>query len=70
MVRTTKPQTLAYGLNDSPVGLAAWIGEKFFSWSDARGDMAGGRFAALEVPEAYVAFLRGAIIELEKSVGL
>ena len=30
----TKPQTLGYGLNDSPVGLAAWIIEKFQSWSD------------------------------------
>ena len=30
----TKPQTLAYGLNDSPTGLASWILEKFRSWSD------------------------------------
>ena len=30
----TKPLTLAYGLNDSPVGLCAWIVEKFFGWSD------------------------------------
>ncbi len=29
----TKPQTLAYGLNDSPAGLAAWIAEKFRAWS-------------------------------------
>jgi len=33
----TKPQTLAYGLNDSPVGLAGWIIEKFKSWSDNDG---------------------------------
>ena len=33
----TKPQTLAYGLNDSPAGLAAWIVEKFRSWSDCDG---------------------------------
>jgi pimeloyl-ACP methyl ester carboxylesterase len=33
-IQSTKPQTLAYGLNDSPVGLAAWIIEKFYSWSD------------------------------------
>jgi len=33
----TKPQTLAYGLSDSPVGLAAWIIEKFRSWSDCEG---------------------------------
>ncbi|KQV83169.1 epoxide hydrolase family protein [Rhizobium sp. Root1220] len=35
----TKPQTLAYGLSDSPVGLAAWIVEKFRSWSDCDGDI-------------------------------
>ncbi|MGC7403184.1 epoxide hydrolase family protein [Pandoraea pneumonica] len=34
MLHGTKPQTLSYGLNDSPVGLAAWIVEKFKSWSD------------------------------------
>ncbi len=39
MIQSTKPQTLGYGLNDSPVGLAAWIGEKFFSWSDTKGNM-------------------------------
>lgn len=35
----TKPQTLAYGLSDSPVGLAAWIVEKFRSWSDCDGNI-------------------------------
>ena len=30
----TRPQTLAFGLTDSPAGLAAWIVEKFRSWSD------------------------------------
>src|SRR5437016_1569173 len=35
----TKPQTLGYGLNDSPVGLAAWIVEKFRTWSDCAGDV-------------------------------
>jgi microsomal epoxide hydrolase len=35
----TKPQTLAYALTDSPVGLAAWIVEKFRSWSDCNGDL-------------------------------
>ncbi|MCO5950533.1 epoxide hydrolase family protein [Mucilaginibacter flavidus] len=39
MIQSTKPQTLAYGLNDSPVGLAAWIIEKFKSWSDNDGDL-------------------------------
>ena len=36
-IQKTRPQTLAYGLTDSPVGLLAWIVEKFFEWSD-RGD--------------------------------
>ena len=35
----TKPQTLSFGLNDSPVGLAAWLIEKFYGWSDCRGDI-------------------------------
>jgi pimeloyl-ACP methyl ester carboxylesterase len=38
-IQGTKPQTLAYGLTDSPVGLAAWIVEKFRSWSDSGGDI-------------------------------
>jgi pimeloyl-ACP methyl ester carboxylesterase len=32
-IQSTKPQTVAYGLNDSPAGLAAWISEKWRSWS-------------------------------------
>ncbi len=39
-IQGTKPQTLAYGLTDSPVGLAAWILEKFQHWSDCDGDLA------------------------------
>ena len=39
-VQRTKPQTLAYGLTDSPAGLAAWILEKFRAWSDCDGDLA------------------------------
>ena len=35
----TKPQTLAYSLTDSPVGLAAWIVEKMSSWSDCDGEV-------------------------------
>jgi pimeloyl-ACP methyl ester carboxylesterase len=35
----TRPQTLAYALSDSPVGLAAWIVEKFHRWSDCDGDL-------------------------------
>ena len=38
-IQGTKPQTLAYALNDSPAGLAAWIVEKFRTWSDCRGDV-------------------------------
>ncbi|MGH8674874.1 MAG: epoxide hydrolase family protein [Burkholderiales bacterium] len=36
-IQGTKPQTLAFGLSDSPAGLAAWIIEKFRSWSDCGG---------------------------------
>jgi pimeloyl-ACP methyl ester carboxylesterase len=36
-IQGTRPQTLAYGLHDSPVGLMSWIGEKFDRWTDARG---------------------------------
>jgi len=32
--QATKPQSLAYGMMDSPVGIAAWILEKMYSWSD------------------------------------
>lgn len=38
-IQATKPQTLGYGLEDSPAGLAAWIVEKFRSWSDCGGDV-------------------------------
>lgn len=38
-VHATKPQTLAYGLNDSPAGLAAWIIEKYRTWGDTGGKM-------------------------------
>jgi len=37
--QSTKPQTLACGLSDSPAGLAAWIVEKFRAWSDCNGDI-------------------------------
>lgn len=37
-IQRTKPQTIAYALNDSPAGLAAWIVEKFRTWSDCEGD--------------------------------
>jgi microsomal epoxide hydrolase len=38
-IQGTKPQTLSYALNDSPAGLAAWIVEKFRTWSDCGGDV-------------------------------
>ena len=38
-IQGTKPQTLSYGLNDSPAGLAGWILEKFRTWSDCDGDV-------------------------------
>lgn len=38
-IQGTKPQTLAFGLNDSPAGLAAWIVEKFRTWSDCDGEI-------------------------------
>jgi pimeloyl-ACP methyl ester carboxylesterase len=39
MIQSTKPQTLGYGLNDSPVGLASWIVEKLYAWSDTKGNL-------------------------------
>jgi microsomal epoxide hydrolase len=38
-IQGTKPQTLAFGLTDSPAGLAAWIAEKFRTWSDCGGEI-------------------------------
>lgn len=38
-IQSTRPQTLAFGLHDSPAGLAAWILEKFQAWSDCGGDL-------------------------------
>ncbi len=37
LIQSTKPQSLAHGLNDSPSGLAAWLVEKLRSWSDCGG---------------------------------
>ncbi len=36
-VHATRPQTIGYGLTDSPVGLLAWIGEKYHEWVDPAG---------------------------------
>jgi pimeloyl-ACP methyl ester carboxylesterase len=38
-IQGTRPQTLSFGLTDSPAGLAAWIIEKFRAWSDCNGDV-------------------------------
>jgi pimeloyl-ACP methyl ester carboxylesterase len=38
-VQTTDPQSLAYGLSDSPVGLLAWTLERRRAWSDCDGDV-------------------------------
>jgi pimeloyl-ACP methyl ester carboxylesterase len=37
-LQRTRPQTLAYGLTDSPAAQAAWIYEKFYAWTDNRGE--------------------------------
>lgn len=38
-IQSTRPQTLAHGLNDSPVGLCSWILEKRRAWSASKGDV-------------------------------
>lgn len=38
-IQGSKPQSLAYGMTDSPVGVAAWVVEKLRSWSDCKGDV-------------------------------
>ncbi len=38
-LHATKPDTLGFALSDSPIGLAAWIAEKFNSWSDCEGNV-------------------------------
>ncbi len=39
LIQETRPQTLAYSLNDSPIGLAAWIIEKWRSWGALGGEL-------------------------------
>src|SRR5207237_524916 len=38
-IQTTKPQALGHGLSDSPVAVAAWILDKWYSWTDQDGDL-------------------------------
>jgi pimeloyl-ACP methyl ester carboxylesterase len=45
---TTRPQSLAYALADSPTGLAGWVVEKLRAWSDCHGDL-GSTFTLEEV---------------------
>jgi pimeloyl-ACP methyl ester carboxylesterase len=60
-IQSTRPQTLGYGLNDSPAGLAAWLVEKWRSWSDSGGDVDAhiGRDALLTTISLY--WLTGSI---------
>jgi pimeloyl-ACP methyl ester carboxylesterase len=37
-IQSTRPQSLAYGLTDSPAGQLAWVAEKYWAWSDHDGD--------------------------------
>jgi pimeloyl-ACP methyl ester carboxylesterase len=39
-IQSTRPQSIGYGLVDSPAALAAWITEKYWAWSDSDGDPA------------------------------
>jgi pimeloyl-ACP methyl ester carboxylesterase len=39
-IQSTRPQSIGYGLVDSPAALAAWITEKYWAWSDSHGDPA------------------------------
>lgn len=39
VIQATRPLTLGYGLNDSPAGLAAWIIDKFWAWTDHGGNL-------------------------------
>jgi pimeloyl-ACP methyl ester carboxylesterase len=39
VLQTTRPQTVSYGLTDSPAGQLAWMVEKYWAWSDHDGDV-------------------------------
>jgi hypothetical protein len=43
-IQSTRPQTLAYGLHDSPIGLLAWTSELFYGFGDAVGAVDRDRF--------------------------
>jgi pimeloyl-ACP methyl ester carboxylesterase len=46
LIQATRPQTLAYGLNDSPAGLAAWILDKWYTWTEPPDGDLGKHFTA------------------------
>src|SRR6056300_1528010 len=58
--QATKPQTLSYGMMDSPVGIAAWIIEKMYSWSDLKDNnierVFSKDFKKIEIPTAAAIF--------------
>jgi pimeloyl-ACP methyl ester carboxylesterase len=53
--QSTRPQTLGYGLTDSPAGQCAWVAEKFWAWTDNDGhpEDAVGRDALLDNISVY-----------------
>jgi hypothetical protein len=55
-VQRTRPETLAFALRDSPVGLAAWILDKWWAWSDCGGDLES-RFSKDQLLSTVMLFL-------------
>jgi microsomal epoxide hydrolase len=60
-IQSTRPQTLTYGLNDSPVGLLAWLVEKWRSWSDCDGELLRAFSADQVLGNATIYWLTGTI---------
>lgn len=60
-IQSTRPQTPAVGLNDSPVGLLAWIVEKWRAWSDCDGDLTTAFSADQVLTNATIYWLTGTI---------
>ena len=60
-IQGTKPQTLSYALTDSPVGLCAWIVEKFRTWSDCGGDVERSFGKDVLLTNVMIYWLSGAI---------
>jgi len=51
LINGTKPHTVGYALTDSPLGQAAWIIEKFRTWSDRSGDLANTHFGTISLDD-------------------